>query len=302
MSTIISLIGEQNLPNILPIRYLKPERVILVFTDFTEDTANRLTRLIQDDVEVVPLVVNAYDIDQTKNCILATMRPYIGSKIIVNFTGGTKMMSLGAYQAAAEMNAPIFYLQSQGKKTVIYDYIPDNGRYLLNGTKEIPPLITIEDYLKAYLDDHSIEGINNSNERGRQFEKAVYQALKSAVDEIQAGVKMRNTVDIDFVIRCGNLVGIIETKTGLRKPKSGIDQLNTAGGREYLGIYTKKFFVGDQTWGEYLCDLKQIAQERKIQIVELPSFGKNLSLSDVDIHKLQTQIKDTLGCNKLPGN
>ena len=298
MSTIVSLIGEQNLPNLLPIRYLQPERVILVYTEYTEETATRLTHLIQDDVEVIPLVVDAYDIEQTKSCILAVTRPYLSSEVKVNFTGGTKMMSLAAYQAAIEIQSPIFYLRSQYKKTVLYAYSPENGRYLLQETKKIPSLITIEDYLKVYLDDYKIVGIVNSSERGRQFENAVYQALEPAMDEICAGVKMHNTIDIDFVIRCGNLVGIIETKTGLNKPKRGIDQLNTAGGRDYLGIYTQKFFVGDQVWGENLDDLKQIAQERKIQIIELPSFGENTMLSEEDANKLQSQIKIALGCQE----
>lgn len=298
MTIIISLIGEQNIPNLLPILYLQPERVVLVYTDFTAETAVRLTHLIQKKTpaKVTPLVVDAYNIDQTKNCILAATRPFLPTNILINFTGGTKMMSLAAYQAAADLNAPIFYVQSQGNKTTLYTYVPDNGRYPLKKAEEIPPLITITDYLDAHLDDYQITGIINSSERGRRFEKAVNCALQPTVDEICAGVKMLNTVDIDFMVRCGNLVGIIEAKTGLNKPKGGIDQLNTAGGRTYLGTYTQKFLVCDQVWGDNLQDLKQIATERKIKLIELSSFGQNDTLSDDDTAILQSEIGSALGC------
>lgn len=298
MTTIISLIGEQNLPNLLPILHFKPARVILVYSNFTSATANRLTKLIRKklSVDVVQLVVDAYNIEQTQNCILAAVRPFLPTDILVNFTGGTKMMSLAAYQAAIELNAPIFYLQSQGKQTQLYTYQPDNGRYPLHTVATIPPLITIHDYLDAYLNDYQITGIANRGERGRRFEEMVYQALQTAVDEVCAGVKMLNTVDIDFIIRCGNQIGIIETKTGLNKPKGGIDQLNTAGGQTYLGTYTYKFYICDQVWGDNLQDLKQIAADRRIQIIELPSFGQHDALSIEDAEKLQNQIRIALGC------
>ncbi len=296
MTTIISLIGEQNLPNLLPILHLKPERVILVYTDLTEKTAVRLTKLIQDQVEVTQVQVDAYNIEETKEKLATAVSTSAPSELIVNFTGGTKMMSLAAYQTAADLQAPLLYLQSQGNKSLLYRYEPENGRYTSPTAQTLPSLITIDQYLQAHLDGYQITGINNSSHRGYQFERAVQAALQTAVDETIAGVKRRNTIDIDFVVRCGNIIGIIETKTGLKKPKAGIDQLNTAGGRAYLGTYTKKFFVCDQVWGSNLDDLKQIAADRKIEIIELPSFGHRDALSQADIDKLQAAVRKELGC------
>ncbi len=296
MTIMVSLIGEQNLPNLLPILHLKPEQVILVCTAFTKKTAVRLANLIQDSTKVTQLDVDAYDIDKTKKQILNAVSSLSASEILINFTGGTKMMSLAAYQAAIELNAPIFYLQSQDKKSLLYRYEPENGRYHTPQIEEIPSVINIKQYLKAYLDDYKVTGIVRSGGRGQLFEQAVYDALKPAVDEICAGVKMHNTVDIDFVVRCGNLVGIIETKSTPKSTKRGIDQLNTAGGRAYLGTFTQKIFVCDQTWGKHLNDLKQIADERRVQIIELPSFGQTDTLSEADKLKLQTTILSALGC------
>ena len=47
-------------------------------------------------------------------------------------------------------------------------------------------------------------------------------------------------MEIDLIFRCGNSIGIAELKTGKSATeKEGIDQLNAACAREYLGTYTK---------------------------------------------------------------
>ncbi|GAB4282009.1 MAG: DUF1887 family CARF protein [Candidatus Promineifilaceae bacterium] len=296
MTTIISLIGEQNLPNLLPIRHLKPERVILVYTNFTEQTAVRLTKLIRSDAEVTRLVVDAYDIDDAKEKMTAAVAGLPPSSILVNFTGGTKMMSLAAYQTAVDLNAPLLYLQSQGNKSLLYRYMPQNGRYASPKIEEIPPLITIDDYLQAYTGRYEIVGIrgnpNEPNEKGRVFEKRIQDALHPVVDEMLVGVKLLGALEIDFIVRIGNQVGIIEAKTGTNF-KKGIDQLNTAGGKTYLGTYVHKFLVSDQDWHRK-SDLKQLLQARRIHLIELPGFAKNQNL---DIQE-QELLRETV-CHQL---
>ena len=85
MTTIISLIGEQNLPNLLPILHLNPAQIILVYSDFTKETAHRLTKLVHSKIkaDVIQLVVDAYNIDQTKSCILSAARPLLPTDILV---------------------------------------------------------------------------------------------------------------------------------------------------------------------------------------------------------------------------
>lgn len=295
MTTVISLIGEQNLPNLLPILHLKPAQVILVYTSFTEETAVRLTKLIKDQTDVTLLAVDAYDIDGTKNKLVKAVVALPDSDVLVNFTGGTKMMSLAAYQTAVELDAPIFYLQSQGKKSLLYWYKPENGRYYHHKPEEIPPLIEIDTYLRAYVDDYQVIGIRgNPNDKGHIFEQAVRQALEPIVDEIVTGVRLMGALEVDFIVRCGNQVGIVEAKSGSALKKA-IDQLNTAGGKDYLGTYTHKFLVSSQKW-DRISDLKQLAEARRIQIIELHSFGQSDMISPRDVCKLQAAICQTLGC------
>lgn len=62
------------------------------------------------------------------------------------------------------------------------------------------------------------------------------------------------------------------------RSKDGIDQLNTAAGREYLGTYINKFLIINSSPH---VNNKLLAQERNICVIELTkSPGENIDLSD----------------------
>ena len=91
MTTILSLIGEQPIPNLLPIRYLNPRAAILVHSDFTEKSAKQLTNVIHAQLEVSFLPVDAYQIDQIQAALKAEIsrRNLDASQVVFNLTGGT---------------------------------------------------------------------------------------------------------------------------------------------------------------------------------------------------------------------
>jgi len=114
------------------------------------------------------------------------------------------------------------------------------------------------------------------------------------VDEIAVGLKLLGVVDVDFVVRCANQVGIIEAKTG-SGGKKGIDQLNTAGEPRNLGTYTQKLLVSDQVWEHTLSNLRELAEARRIEVIELPRFSTEGSLSVEDGEKLTQRVCKSLG-------
>ena len=97
-----------------------------------------------------------------------------------------------------------------------------------------------------------------------------------------------------FVVRCANQVGIIEAKTG-SGVKKGIDQLSTAGEPRNLGTYTQKILVSDQVWDHTLSNLRELAEVRRIEVIELPSFGTNGDLSAEDAETLRRRVCKVLG-------
>ncbi|HIQ05244.1 MAG TPA: DUF1887 family protein [Anaerolineae bacterium] len=292
----ISLIGEQPIPNLLPIRYQPPEVAVLVYTDLTEAAAERLKRLLPEGCRVVPCLVCAYDIQKIVHILQALIEKHgwTADDLLFNLTGGTKAMALAAYLVAGNHKASFLYLQSEGKQTRLYRYEFDaSGIPRVSVNRLLPGLITIDDYLRAYVDDYQLMGFAG-DDAGGLFERAIYEALEPVVDEIVAGARLLGALDVDLVVRCENQVGIIEAKTG-PGVKKGIDQLNTAGGQHYLGTYTRKMLVSDQCWDESRSNLRELAEARRIQVVELPSFHTAKRLSSEDVEQLQRTVCEQLG-------
>jgi hypothetical protein len=112
-----------------------------------------------------------------------------------------------------------------------------------------------------------------------KYEKLVYNILYGKVDEIMKNVCLAESLEVDLVFRIGNQVGIAEIKTKNKaRTKVGIDHLNTAGAREYLGIYTKKFYIADR---EYPSNNKELAKERNITVIELINSKNTDNLKDL---------------------
>ncbi len=294
MKTMILLVGEQPVPNLLPVHRIRPDAVVLVYTPLTKQRAQNLKKVIAVD-QCYMCEVDPYTVPITQKQLEQFLQEKCSDHTLVfNVTGGTKPMAFAAFSIAQKHNAPLVYLQTQEEQSLLYEYEVDNCSLRLKaGTPiSLPPSVTIKDYLTLYLGDYQVAGFEN------EFEKAVYNALQPYVDEILAGVRKGGALQIDLVIRCGNRVGIAEVKTGGKAgKKEGIDQLNTAGGREFLGIYTKKFLIVDRPW-DTLSNLRELAEARSITVVEVPSYGKRKEISEEDQRVLVERIQQVLRCSR----
>jgi hypothetical protein len=86
-------------------------------------------------------------------------------------------------------------------------------------------------------------------------------------------------------------VGIAEAKAN-KASKEGLDQLTMAGGREYLGTYTSKFLIVGNTMG---LGLKQLAEARGIQTIELPSYAATGVIAPNEARQLVETVRKWLG-------
>ena len=97
------------------------------------------------------------------------------------------------------------------------------------------------------------------------------------------------SLEIYLIIRVGNQFGIAEIKTGREaRRKKGINQLNTAAGRDHLGIYTKKFLFVNCYYPE---NNMLLAKERNIKVVELTN-STNEIIAPEDQIKLRTIVRE----------
>jgi hypothetical protein len=283
-TALILLVGEQPLPNLLPTRHINPELVVLVHTDRTKEIAERLKSLLSAEkllCEVEPY--NLSKIEQTLQEFLSRQIAASEYQLLFNLTGGTKPMSLAAFQVATRRKDTFVYFQTEGGRSLLYRYqFIDQGEVKLEKQEELSQTINLNDYLRAQLGSYTTGSPRND------FEEQVSQALQTIPDlEILTSVRPQGleALEVDFVIRLGNQVGVIEAKT--KGAKSGIDQIQAVAEQRYLGTYVAKFLVSGK---EVDRNNKNLAQAYRIEVIELPSYVDTGKISKSDQQMLRERI------------
>ncbi|MFZ6020278.1 MAG: hypothetical protein ACOYXO_11780, partial [Chloroflexota bacterium] len=211
---LVCLIGEQPIPNLLPILHLKPQQVLLVHTgnEGSAKAAWRLRKLCAQKQIAVELlnIGDAYRLESLYDQLRDKVSGEPQTEWCFNLTGGTKLMSLAAAQAAADFNLPCVYYQTEAERGQkvgkLRHYRFDGQRRLVEQTQGgeiLPPLLTLEDYLLAHLDGYHLKQPDRF-QSGWQLEEAVYQVLRPQVDEILRNVQpegVKDQVEIDLLIR-----------------------------------------------------------------------------------------------------
>ncbi|HQE99864.1 MAG: hypothetical protein GYA30_08295 [Chloroflexi bacterium] len=307
MPTLVTLIGEQPIPSLLPIRHLQPERVLLVHTtgnSGTEAVARRVAALLP------PGKAGYVSVDPY---VLGKIRAVLAEKLagerelLFNLTGGTKPMNFAAYALAAERAAPFLYFQTEGRRgrdqrSLLYRYEWQAGQPTPAGQEELPPdLLTLDDYLRAHLVGYQAKDPHLERPEptdGWKFERAVYEALVDWADEVLAGVRpegVKDQVEMDLLVRCGNQVAVLELKS-YGGGKEAIDQLTTAAAREYLGTYTTRLAViGGQVDDRF----KALARALRIGVVEFPTYrAGQRTLRPEEVTRLRQALAERLPCRK----
>jgi hypothetical protein len=119
---LFNIISEQPLPNLLPVLALPGlERVIQFHTG--EDRFVKVAAAIaaaarcagcQAKFQSMTILDKDNQVESARQAMKQNL--CIFPDPVVNITGGTKLMSLGAYLGAREFNYPIFYCDTNGKK------------------------------------------------------------------------------------------------------------------------------------------------------------------------------------------
>ncbi len=287
-TALISLIGEQPAPNLLPTRHLKPDVAVLVHTDRTAQVAKNLRALLENECGVHLCEVPPYNILGCQQNIQALLSANLsGHDLVFNLTGGTKLMALAALGLARRYSAPFVYFQTEGNRSRLYHYILENDEIRQQKVEDLNVTITLDDYLRMYLRAYE------TGEPRNEFETQVQEALRAESQlEVLWSVRPQglDAQEIDFVVRLGNQVGVGEVKT--KGAKSGIDQINAVAEPRYLGTYVKKFLVSGRQVDR---NNKNLAKAYRIEVIELPSFAESDKLSQADKQGLVETVVSRLG-------
>ncbi len=290
MSTaLILLVGEQPVPNLLPTRHLQPDVAVLVHSTFTRLIAERLKNLLERGEVKCPLCeVDPYDFLAIQSSLQQFLDQNLGEhESVFNLTGGTKPMALAAFLLAFQRKSDFLYFQTESGHSKLYRYgFGENREVVLREAIELSETITLDEYLRLYVGNYQ------TGEPRNDFEEQVRDALRTIPDlEMLTSVRPQglDALEVDFVVRLGNQVGVIEAKT--RGAKAGIDQINAVAEPRYLGTYVHKFLVSSKPVDQ---NNKNLAKAYKIEVIELPSYSESGHLNDRDKETLRERIVEKL--------
>ena len=317
MTTMIALVGEQPLPNFLPALHYTPTHVILVHTEKTQPQFENLKTVLgqkqvkvsgvetEQKIKVSGVETDPYDISAIVSAInqkLAQAIETASQPLMFNLTGGTKIMSLAAYQVTVQRNAPVIYLQSEKGQSLLDFYNWRDHQLQHESQKELPEYLNLQDMLDLHLGQGQDKWHIRPKDRkdpGILFELVIGQVLQNQGYEVIGGVTdNKNQIDIDVMIRCQNHVVIIEAKTKQgRKDRTfdGIQQLST--NMRYLGgTYTIPFLVANY---KLTNEQQQTCKLMRIRPISLLHYQQQMdALPQEDMHTLQTAIHEAIKPDK----
>lgn len=146
ISTHLILVSAQQIPNLTPIldEALRPKKVIMLVSGDMQERSKALENIFKPrgiSVEQHP-VDNPWDAGGISELIDRIIHPYPPGSIALNATGGTKLMSIAAYEAFYTANRPIFYVHPE--KDCLLWLNSDQPPHLLEDR------LKLKDYLTAY--------------------------------------------------------------------------------------------------------------------------------------------------------
>jgi hypothetical protein len=292
MKVMISLVGEQPAPNVLPLHHFLPDKVVLVHTKRTAALAGRIALVIRDTFPVQEpfCETDPYLVESIRNCLEEYLRLHSleNADLIFNLTGGTKTMEYAALELARLRNARAFYYQTEDNQSLIHPYRFASNEFVVEPPFEISQALTLVDYLSLYVGK-----VEPNHKPPEPFEKLVYATLKQVealpyfeVMSARRLVGVNSTVEVDALVRLGNQVAVLEVKQ--KADKSAIDQLNSA--TRLLGTYVRKILVSATALKG---NNPELAQAYNIHAVVLPN-GSGGDLTTEDEENLISKVKFAL--------
>lgn len=157
--TQFCLVSGEQMPNLLPIFQLGARRVVLFATPQMSHQSELLEKTLRQRlpaIEVVPVNLNdAYDFNAISNTVLdelAKAETIIktnnsNGEIVLNATGGTKVMVLAAVSIFSANGNRVFYLSEATNELIFLPIVGSNEAQI---TKAVSKPIRLLDYLAVY--------------------------------------------------------------------------------------------------------------------------------------------------------
>lgn len=260
MHLLILLIGGNNIANYALVKYFKEfsgkiplfNRVVLVHTEQTKKDAVAF-EILQPSVEfiLVNLEEHNRNLSEIKNRIVKVLNSFVSvNSIHLNYTGGTKSMSLGAYIAVEE------YIKGLTVETFYSDISFNDYKLFLKRGDVYPEKGSIQDSIQVDLKEffilHHLQSSAFKVEHSEFYQKEWVPFLIDKIENDQEAFfdNLWDKKDIKYLSWQESIEGMVDT--------------NTVSNKKLLKL--QKFIKGN--WlEEYLFDVLNELKEKKIDFV-----------------------------------
>lgn len=144
--THLILVSAQPIPNLTPILddNLRPQKVVMLVSPDMQERSVSLENIFKSRGIRVErcLIDNPWDADCVSEQVLNLLIDYPNGDIALNATGGTKLMSIAAYDVFRSCELPIYYIHPEQDQLLwLWPKQP---------AQELADRLKLEDYLMAY--------------------------------------------------------------------------------------------------------------------------------------------------------
>ncbi|HPN37010.1 MAG TPA: DUF1887 family CARF protein [Melioribacteraceae bacterium] len=112
---LFNIISGQLQPNVIAIKNYNPDICVLFYTDSSIGQLNNLIETFQK-IQFEKIKIDAWDYYQIYETVKSTMNNYKDKELLINFTCGTKIMSMACYNAGKEFNAKNIYVNTEANE------------------------------------------------------------------------------------------------------------------------------------------------------------------------------------------
>lgn len=283
---LISLVGEQPIPNLLPLwQFEQITRIQLAASQSTWKRAEEMAAAIASDptlkrIQVLDhLKIEAYHIQHSRLRLAQAVGNFLhqDEEVWLNLTGGTKIMSLAAMQSAYGTGITLLYTAMESDEFI---FLHSDGSE--SHREAIQVDVSVHQYLQAYgfevSDNHLFRPSNYapppSPKPGDELEKRVEQAARASgfFDDVRRNVHIRKLTnggmvanELDVVVTRNGRLAVCSCKATQEIDKPVLYELSSLMRREYAGIYCGKVLA---TTAEATDALRERARLWGIQLVD----------------------------------
>lgn len=157
MKILVNLIGGQPAPNYIAAKEIKPDKIINLYSESSKIQHNNLCNALNINSKNEHFIVDAYNYSINENIINKILAEYSDeNELILNFTGGTKIMSTAAFKTFYDKGLKAIYIDTENDKRLEFF-----ERRVTNF--KINSAISISDYFKMYGQNFLDKKITSDN-------------------------------------------------------------------------------------------------------------------------------------------